>query len=157
MAQIQISVNQDRIKINPDRIEKAAERILNALEYTEAELSITIVDDEEMQGINLEYRGVDSTTDVLSFAMLEGEFGDVVPDMLGDVVISAPTAQVMSEQHGCTLDAILDLLLVHGVLHLLGHDHELGEEEDREMEEKTLELLESLGHSREEFRWYHAG
>jgi probable rRNA maturation factor len=136
------------------RIESKAEQILNALGYTDTELSIVIVDDEEMSSINSEYRGIDSTTDVLSFPMHEGEFGDVCPELLGDVVISAPTALLMSRQHDCSLEAVLDLLLVHGILHLIGHDHETGEEDSRLMEEKTFELLEMLGHSKETLGWY---
>jgi probable rRNA maturation factor len=151
---IQVSVNQSRIEINPTRLRDVAERILNALGYTEVELSILIVDDEEMARLNLEYREVDSTTDVLSFPMWEGEFGDVCDEMLGDIVISAPTAQAMSEQHHSTLDRVMDLLLVHGVLHLVGLDHEAGEEEARRMQEKTLELLGLLGHSAKSFDWY---
>ena len=119
----------------------------------ETELSIVIVDDEEMHGINLEYRDVDSTTDVLSFPMLEGEYGDICPDILGDVVISAPTALKMSEERCCPLDAVIDLLLVHGILHLVGYDHEKGLEYARRMDEKTLELLILLGHPAERFGW----
>lgn len=122
--------------------------------YTDAELSIVVVDDEEMARINLEYRQVDSTTDVLSFPMQEGEFGEICPEMLGDVVISAPTAQLMSTENNCPLPSVLDLLLVHGILHLLGYDHETGEEDARRMKEKTLELLSRLGHSEENFNWY---
>lgn len=131
-----------------------AEEILNALGYTEVELSIVVVDDEEMAEMNREYRQIDSTTDVLSFPMWEGEFGDVCAEMLGDVVISAPKALVMSEEHHCTLGDVLDLLLVHGILHLAGYDHEEGEEEARSMEEKTLTLLKKLGHPEGRFNWY---
>ncbi len=125
--------------------------------YTDAELSITVVDDEEMSRLNLEYRNVEGTTDVLSFPMLEGEYGDVEPEMLGDVVISAPTAQLMADRHGASLKTILDLLLVHGVLHLLGYDHEAGEEEAGEMKEKTLELLGGLEHPATDFNWWLEG
>ena len=121
--------------------------------YTEAELSIVIVDDEEMRGLNLEYRGMDSSTDVLSFPMLEGEYGDICDEMLGDVVMSAPTALAMSEENGCSIESVLDLLLVHGILHLLGGDH--AEEGDaRRMEARTLELLQLLGHEPKDFGWY---
>ena len=155
MPVIQVSVNQDKIEINPLRIEKAAEKILGDLGYTDdVELSIVLVDDEEMTDLNREYRGVDSTTDVLSFSQAEGEFGDVCPELLGDVVISAPTAQAMSELHGCPLASVLDLLLVHGTLHLTGYDHERGEEEAQGMKEETLRILSGLGHSRSDFDWY---
>lgn len=154
MPLIQISVNQNQIEINPARVVKASEEILDALGYTDTELSILIVDDEEMHRLNLEYRQKDSTTDVLSFPMWEGEFADISPELLGDVVISAPTAQLMSEQHRCPLSSILDLLLVHGILHLAGYDHEQSEEEARLMEEKTLELLKKLGHTETHFEWF---
>ncbi len=154
MPLIQISVNQSRIKINPEPTESAAKRILNALGYTESELSILIVDDAEMAQINEEYRQVSHTTDVLSFPMLEGEFGDIVPEMLGDVVISAETASSITEQTGSSLQAVMDLLLIHGILHLLGHDHEAGEADAREMKAKTEALLSELGHSSAEFKWF---
>jgi probable rRNA maturation factor len=124
------------------------------LGFTDSELSIVIVDDEEMARLNGQYRQVDSTTDVLSFPMLEGEFGDILPDLLGDIVISAPTAQSMSRLHQSSLPAVLDVLLVHGILHLLGYDHEGSREKFHRMEDKSLELLEMLGHSREGLAWY---
>lgn len=117
-------------------------------------MSILIVDDSEMAKLNQQYRQVGHTTDVLSFPMLEGEFGEVAPEMLGDVVISAETAAHISEQTGMELQPVLDLLLAHGILHLLGFDHEEGENEAREMKEKTLELLKALGHSRAKFEWF---
>ncbi len=106
-----------------------------------------------MARLNMEYREVESTTDVLSFPMWEGEFGDVCEEMLGDIVISAPTAGLMGEQHGCSLSAVLDLLLVHGILHLVGLDHSTAEEA-QEMEVKTVELLETLGYPKGSFEWY---
>lgn len=122
--------------------------------FTEAELSILIVDDAEMTEINREYRRIDSTTDVLSFPMLEGEFGDICTEMLGDVVISAETAQSICEQTGSALDSVIDLLLIHGILHLVGFDHEAGASRAREMRGKTEELLLLLGHPGEEFAWF---
>jgi probable rRNA maturation factor len=117
-------------------------------------LSITLVDDGEMALLNRQYRGIPETTDVLSFPMHEGEFGDVAPEMLGDIVVSAPTAQEMAHQYGCSLQTILDLLLVHGTLHLLGYDHEKGPEAASRMHHKSLELLKMLGHADETFDWY---
>ncbi len=122
--------------------------------FTEAELSILIVDDEEMSRLNREYRQIPTPTDVLSFPLREGEFGDIQPDLLGDVVISAPTAMVMSQGHRCPLPTILDLLLVHGILHLLGYDHEGNTTEALRMEKKSMEILKALGHDGESFEWY---
>ena len=155
MSLIQVSVNQSKIKIDPELIENAANRILSALGYTESELSVLIVDDVEMARLNLEYRQIPHTTDVLSFPMLEGEFGDIAQEMLGDIVISAETAAAISEQTGESLDSILHLLLIHGVLHLLGYDHEAERAEAALMKQKTEEILSILGHSGAEFAWYY--
>ncbi|MHC1742294.1 MAG: rRNA maturation RNase YbeY [Syntrophobacteraceae bacterium] len=154
MPSILLSVNQNRIAINRASIRRSAKKILSALGCTESELSISLVDDEEMARLNSEYRGIEATTDVLSFPMHEGEFDAIAPEMLGDVVISAPTAQEMADLHGCSLQTILDLLLVHGTLHLLGLDHEEGPDAARLMHRKTLELLKMLGHADDDFEWY---
>lgn len=154
MPRILLNVNQSRIETSPEQISQSAEQILNALGYTEVELSILVVDDEEMARLNREYRGVDAATDVLSFPMWEGELGEVCREMLGDIVLSAPTASAMGDRHGATLAQVLDLLLVHGILHLVGYDHETGEEQARLMEARSLELLEGLGHDRGSFSWY---
>lgn len=154
MPLIQVSVNQNRIKINPEQLENAARLTLNALGYTESELSILVVDDDEMAELNREYRQISHTTDVLSFPMLEGEFGEIAPEMLGDVVISAQTAEAIGREAGATLESVLDLLLIHGILHLLGYDHEAGEAEAREMKRQTEELLAMLGRSAKEFSWF---
>jgi probable rRNA maturation factor len=127
------------------------------LGFTDGELSIVIVDDDEMARLNLQYRQVDSTTDVLAFPMLEGDFGDIAPELLGDVVISAQTAHVMSQRCQSPLSTVLDLLLVHGILHLIGFDHERTLEDSRQMEKKSVELLSMLGHSRRSLDWYLKG
>ena len=122
--------------------------------YTESELSVLIVDDSEMARLNQQYRQIAHTTDVLSFPMLEGQFGGIAPEMLGDVVISAQTAKAMSEETGSTFESVLDLLLIHGILHLLGLDHETGPVEAKKMKLRTEELLSMLGHSGAEFEWF---
>ena len=122
--------------------------------YTESELSVLIVDDSEMARLNQQYRQIAHTTDVLSFPMLEGQFGGIAPEMLGDVVISAQTAKAMSEETGSTFESVLDLLLIHGILHLLGLDHETGPVEAKKMKLRTEELLSTLGHSSAEFEWF---
>ncbi|MBZ4660614.1 MAG: ybeY [Desulfacinum sp.] len=134
-------------------MEQAAERILSALGCSDAELSLAVVDDETIRELNSQYRGVDEPTDVLSFPMGEGEFGDVAPQMLGDVVLSVETAGAMADEHNLSLEAVLDLLLIHGVLHLVGYDH-TDPEEARQMDRKTLDLLALLGHDPGGFAWY---
>lgn len=117
-----------------------AKAILNALELTDDELSIVILDDPQMAELNESYRQKQGPTNVLSFSMREGEFGAVTP-LLGDVVISADTASREAEEAGITFDERMSQLLIHGILHLVDYDHERSEDDAAVMEEKSLELL----------------
>jgi len=109
-----------------------------------AELSVALIGDSEMRQLNLDYRGVDRPTDVLAFSQTEGEFGDVAPDMLGDVVVSVDTALRQADQADHALEEELDLLIIHGVLHLLGYDHEKGADEEKKMKGLEKEVLSAL-------------
>lgn len=94
-------------------------------------LTLTLVDDDEIQEINREHRQVDRPTDVLSFSLVEGELNGTaafalppgVPRELGDVVVSYPRAVAQAEEYGHSVERELAYLVVHGVLHILGHDH----------------------------------
>lgn len=117
------------------------------------EVSVSFVSDEEIHELNRDYRGVDRPTDVLSFALTEGEdFPE--PDgtenevMLGDIVISVPTAIRQASDYGHTVKREMGFLLVHGFLHLLGYDHQ-SQEDEQEMFGIQEEVLESIGLSRE--------
>lgn len=93
-----------------------------------------------MRSLNRTYRGLDRPTDVLSFSQLEGQ-GTAARKLLGDVVISWGAARRQAGEFGHALDVEMKRLLVHGILHLLGYDHEAGEDEAgemREMEERYL-------------------
>jgi len=114
------------------------------LAYLKSELSVVLVDDELMSSLNWRYRRRRGPTNVLAFAMHEGEFGEISPELLGDVIISLPTAQRHAEEEGISLDDMISRLLVHGILHLIGFDHEQGEDSVREMEQRGAELLELL-------------
>ncbi|HYA04164.1 MAG TPA: rRNA maturation RNase YbeY [Syntrophobacteria bacterium] len=111
----------------------------------EGELSIVVVDDEEMSSLNWRYRKRCGPTNVLAFPMREGEFGNLQPNMLGDVVISLPTARREAEEADISLEAMIDRLLVHGILHLFGYDHERDDLAAREMAERSAKLLALLG------------
>ena len=100
-----------------------------------------ITDDTQVRDLNRTYRGKDAPTNVLSFPMQEGEFSNITPGLLGDVVISLDTAQAEALSAEISTDERMSQLLIHGILHLIGFDHELGENQAREMEEKSLELL----------------
>jgi len=97
-----------------------------------------------MRTLNQQYRGKDRTTDVLSFALQEGRFNKVQPNMLGDIVISVPTAGRQAVDAGLTLQQELERLLVHGLLHLIGYDHERGAAHARSMHMKERSLLKRL-------------
>jgi len=122
-----------------------AERILSDLGCSESELSILLVDDDEIQRLNREYLCRDRPTNVLAFAMREGENQHLNPALLGDVVVSTETAQREALQRDVTLEEELALLLVHGILHLLGYDHENEPAEAAQMEAKEEEVLTHLG------------
>ncbi len=114
------------------------------------ELSVTLVDDETIQTINHEHRGKDQPTDVLSFSLLEGEelaADEDEPVVLGDLVISLERAQAQAEEYGHGLAREVGFLVAHGMLHILGWDHETPGEEAAMMA-KTEEILGGLGLTR---------
>jgi probable rRNA maturation factor len=106
---------------------------------------VLIVDDSDIQEINRDYLGKDRPTNVISFAMQEGEGLGVQPDLLGDVVISADTATRDADDAGVSFESELYFLLLHGILHLLGYDHERGTIEDaRRMEIREKEIFSMI-------------
>lgn len=111
----------------------------------EAELSIVIVDDAQIRVINRDYLQRDKSTNVISFAMQEGEGAGIQPTLLGDVVISAETAARDAAEAGLLFASELYFLLLHGILHLVGYDHERGTEaEAAVMEAKEREIFALL-------------
>lgn len=104
-----------------------------------AELSVLLCDDTRIHTLNRDYRGRDRPTDVLAFAMQEGE-GVIHPDLLGDVVISMDTARRQASSQGRTIVYEVTFLLAHGLLHLLGYDHR-DEDERRVMMALTHGLV----------------
>ena len=120
-----------------------AEACLGVLKKSDHELSIVLTDDAHIRELNREYRDKDEPTDVLSFGQMEGDpFVAPIP-VLGDLVISLQTAQRQATSIGHPLGAEVRILLVHGLLHLLGHDH-IEDEERSEMAEAEDTLLVAL-------------
>jgi probable rRNA maturation factor len=111
-------------RVDVSLLKRRAGRLLRALRVSGAELSVALVDDAEIAELNGQWRGKPRATDVLSFSLLEGEDQIHRGDMLGDVVISVETAAVQAAGRHRSLDDEVARLLVHGLLHLLGHDHE---------------------------------
>jgi probable rRNA maturation factor len=118
--------------------------LLRRVGLPDAELSVLFIGDRAMRTLNRHYRGQDKTTDVLSFSLREGRFPHIQPEMLGDIVISIPTAARQAREEGHTLIREIDRLLVHGFLHLLGHDHERSPQEARRMKRKDQLLLKRI-------------
>ncbi len=112
--------------------------------YPDAELSILIVDDQQIAQLNRQYLNRKGPTNVIAFCMRQGQFSDIAPNLLGDIVISADTAQREAHSAGISMQERFDQLLIHGTLHLLGYDHENTEDEALKMEEKAAELLQLL-------------
>jgi probable rRNA maturation factor len=103
---------------------------------------VVLVDDSAMAALNRAHRGAAGPTDVLSFPMTEGRFGDLSPDVLGDVVISVETARRQAQPGRGGLRRELALLLVHGMLHLIGYDHGTARERQRMWSKQRLVLGE---------------
>ncbi len=126
-----------------ERLAQRADRVLELVDRREAELSLVLVDDEQMARLNAEWRGSEGPTDVLSFSLAEGDHAEHRGPMLGDVVIGVEVAKRQAREIGHSLADELLRLLVHGVLHLLGHDHEQ-EDEARVMQAEEARVLAGL-------------
>lgn len=105
-------------------IVRRAQAMLDALRLPRSELSILLTDDGRIKLLNRTYRKKNRPTDVLSFAQREGEHGDRAGSLLGDLVVSVPTARRQAAARGADLTSELTMLLAHGLLHLLGWDHD---------------------------------
>jgi probable rRNA maturation factor len=130
-------------RVDVSLLKRRARTLLRALRVSGAELSVTLVDDAEIAELNGQWRGKPRATDVLSFSLLEGEDQVHRGDMLGDVVISVETAAVQAAGRHRSLDEEVARLLVHGLLHLLGHDHE-EDAEARRMEAEQRRLWREI-------------
>lgn len=141
-----IQTKQELASDQLELLEKVIEFGLNSYGRIQSEVSLVLVDNDYIQELNLEYRGLDQPTDVLSFAFDEVEElitfpeGEAMPDLLGDIYISVERAAEQSESYGHSLKRELCYLAVHGLLHLLGFDHQQPEETAlmRQAEEKVM-------------------
>ena len=150
-------LNEQEIKALTDEQLELIKRVIQKASQLESvqngEVVVTLVDDDEIHKLNMEYRGIDRPTDVLSFAMNEGEEFDIQydeedleeleDDALGDVIISIPRAISQAEEYGHSFERELGFLSVHGFLHLMGYDHET-EEDEKVMFAKQEQVLEEL-------------
>ena len=107
----------------------------------DAELSLLLVNDVQIQALNQRYLHLDKPTNVLAFPMREGEFPTLHPHLLGDLVISVETARRQMKQFGLDEMEMVTLLMIHGILHLIGYEHEGTRKGALEMAAKQKELF----------------
>jgi probable rRNA maturation factor len=138
---ILIESRQKKIDIDIPRVRKAVNNILSYLHIEDSEISLLFVDDEGITDINYNYLNRNFATDVIAFPMREGEYGDINPHILGDIVISVETTRRYGEQEGIPFNDELDYYIIHGLLHLLGYDHEGSETESERMKQKEKEIF----------------
>jgi len=133
--------SQRKIKLDWNIFRTFAERVIEAVEEAEnGFVTIAFVSDRKMRGLNKTFRGKDSTTDVLSFPFEADEF-ETQENNLGDIVISLEQAQKQSAENDLDLETEIKQLILHGILHLCGYDHET---DSGEMNRRELELRQIL-------------
>ena len=152
---VYFSNKQDKYKIGyrlRRLIETAIEKTLRGERFKKnAEVSVSFVDNEEIHKLNLEFRGKDKPTDVLSFPMWEDDElgGDVDPAlgavMLGDIVISTERALEQAKEYGHSFTREVCFLAVHSTLHLIGYDHETSEADEKYMNDTQEKILAKMG------------
>ncbi len=148
---IYLSNRQKALPIDRAKLRRRLTRLLKELGLAEADLSVSVIDDEEIRAINRQYRRVDAPTNVLAFALEEGP-AEVAPPpgaprVLGDVVISAETIRREAGPLGYTDNEMFYFYLIHGLLHLIGYDHELGPAEAARQEAETERLWNLIDHA----------
>ncbi|QFT89895.1 Endoribonuclease YbeY [Bacillus sp. THAF10] len=154
---IQIDMHDETSTLVEEQMQDVEKLLLFAAEkegvQSGAEVSVTFVDNHRIQEINRDYRDKDKPTDVISFAMEELGEGELeityeneqgAPRMLGDIIISVPKAEEQASEYGHSLKRELGFLALHGLLHLLGYDHE-NESDEKEMFDKQKEILNDYG------------
>jgi probable rRNA maturation factor len=134
----------ERRSVRHGELSWRAEAMLESLGLRDAELSILLCDDATIRALNHRYRKTNTATDVLAFPMQEGPGPASSPGLLGDVVISLPTATRQAAEHDRPIIQEVTFLLAHGLLHLLGYDH-ANKREEREMKARTEDLLAAVG------------
>jgi probable rRNA maturation factor len=145
---VYIKNQQRRIKVNQKRIISHIGKALHLLGLHKAEVSILLVNDRKMKELNLRYRGLDKTTDVLSFSQMENVTQQSAiskqQSILGDIVINLHKAKRQAVEHDLTFNEELSWLLIHGFLHLIGYEHEETRYLKNKMARKEKELFDVI-------------
>ncbi len=151
--------NEQKIVKIPLSLRSLINRVVKATLENEnfekdAEVSVSFVDNETIHKLNLEYRGKDKPTDVLSFPMTDGDEEEDDIDlstgavMLGDIIISAEKAIEQANEYGHGIEREICFLAVHSTLHLLGYDHETSEDDEKYMNQTQESILQKIGLTR---------
>jgi DNA ligase (NAD+) len=139
-----IDNQQNSYPIDIVRLKKIGQFLLDALELSNAELSIVCVSDDAIARLNEQYRNKTGPTNVLSFSMQEGEYSHLSQNMLGDVVLSVDTVLREAKESNISFEHRLYFLLIHGLLHLIGYDHETSDKDAQKMDQQTQSLFQKL-------------
>lgn len=139
---IYLENRQRSTRINRKRVKRELGKALRLLGLHRAELSVLFVNSSRMTYLNGRYRGISGPTDVLSFPMSDSPGGD--RSILGDIVVCVPRALSQAGEYGVTFHDEMLRLLLHGLLHLLGYDHEISAYQRRKMEKKERELMHAV-------------
>ncbi len=144
---ISIENRQKKFKIDRRRLRRSLKRLLRELRCEDGELSLLLVDDDQIREFNRTYLKRDRSTNVISFSMREGEFSDINPRLLGDIILSAETAYRDAATGNIDFMDEVEFLIIHGLLHLLGYEHEnVAATESRQMKRRERELFSLLRH-----------
>lgn len=138
---IEVVNRQRKVSVDPERWQLFTSRALKATQAEAATLTIAFVSDRQMRELNRQWRGKTGTTDVLSFPAGEDEFANPDGSNLGDIVISLEQAARQAGEHDLTVDEEIAQLILHGLLHLCGYDHET---DNGEMNRLELRLRRKL-------------
>ena len=141
--EVQITSRRRIPGLRSQKIKQKARKVLRDLGLRDVELSILLTDDAAISELNRRYLRKKGPTNVLAFPMRENTLSEA-PAMLGDVVISVDTAAKESNQSGDPLEQTVSRLLIHGILHLLGYDHEKSRAEAKRMKKEEARLLEVI-------------
>ena len=142
---ILIENRQKKISLDLPRIRRIMKTILNFVDRKGYEISLLFVDNEEIKDMNKRYLNRNYPTNVLSFSLSNGQYGNINPHVLGDIIISVEKALEDAGEADIELNDVIDFLMIHGVLHLLDYDHEgTSEAETLKMNKKEKELFYAL-------------
>lgn len=144
---ISIQNRQKKQGVDIGRMRRHLKRLLNELNLKEAEISILLVDDDQIRKINMTYLNRDRPTNVVSFSMVEGSYGHIHPEILGDIIISTETAARDALTGQLDFMDEMEFLMIHGLLHLIGYNHEnTSSAESEKMKIRERELFFMLRH-----------